>query len=62
MILHSNQDEFRQLVQASSGKLKIPQVFIEKDYWVTTIEEFEIEIKNENVLSKKFTLKATYFW
>ena len=37
MKLHENQDEFKQLVQLTSQKMGIREVFIEKDYWVTYV-------------------------
>ncbi len=35
MKLHENESLFRQAVIATAGQLNIPEIFIEKDYWVT---------------------------
>lgn len=35
MILHQNQEEFRELIQLTSTATKIPLVYVEKDYYVT---------------------------
>jgi hypothetical protein len=35
MNLHENKDDFRVLVSLTADYLKMPEVFIEKDYWVT---------------------------
>ncbi len=35
MRLHENETLFRQAVIATAAELKIPEIFIEKDYWVT---------------------------
>lgn len=37
MILHLNKKEFTEAIQAASDYLKISPVFIEKDYWITTV-------------------------
>jgi predicted nucleotidyltransferase component of viral defense system len=35
MNLHSNQQLFRDAVEATSQRINIPEIYIEKDYWVT---------------------------
>jgi len=35
--LHSDIKTFSDAIQASSDRLKIPPVFIEKDYWITLV-------------------------
>ncbi len=35
MRLHEDETLFRQAVTATAAQLNIPEVFIEKDYWVT---------------------------
>jgi hypothetical protein len=37
MKLHLDKENFRSAIIATSNALKIRQVFIEKDYWVTFI-------------------------
>ena len=37
MRLHENREDFEALIRLTSVYLKIPDVFIEKDYWVTVI-------------------------
>ncbi len=37
MILHENSDSFRDAIRAASDQLGIRDVFVEKDYWVTSI-------------------------
>ena len=37
MKLHENKDAFLELVQNTSEKLKIQEVFVEKDYWITYV-------------------------
>lgn len=64
MILHQNKTLFRQAVQFTAQQMKIPEIYVEKDYWVTfalhTI--FQSDIGKETVfkggtaLSKCFNL------
>jgi predicted nucleotidyltransferase component of viral defense system len=35
MKLHTDKILFTQAIQATADKLKIPAIFVEKDYWVT---------------------------
>ena len=37
MILHNDKEIFNELIETTAGVLRIPAVFIEKDYWVTYI-------------------------
>ena len=35
MNLHENKDDFEALVEKTAEYLNLPEIFIEKDYWVT---------------------------
>jgi hypothetical protein len=35
MRLHEDKELFREAVQAASQQLNIPEIYIEKEYWVT---------------------------
>jgi len=35
MKLHENQQFFRQAVQFTAQEMGIPEIYVEKDYWVT---------------------------
>jgi len=35
MKLHENKTLFRQAVQFTADQMKIPAIYVEKDYWVT---------------------------
>lgn len=37
MNLHENRQLFRQAVQATADRMKIPPIYVEKDYWVTYV-------------------------
>ncbi len=37
MRLHGNERLFRQAITATAARLNIPEIFIEKDYWVTSV-------------------------
>jgi predicted nucleotidyltransferase component of viral defense system len=37
MKLHQNKDLFRNAVLAASQRFRIPEIYIEKDYWVTLV-------------------------
>lgn len=37
MNLHENEEDFKDAIQATAEKLKIRDIFIEKDYWVTFV-------------------------
>lgn len=64
MKLHENKTLFRQAVQFTSDKMKIPAIYVEKDYWVTyalfTIFNNEVGkdtvFKGGTALSKCFNL------
>ena len=51
MKLHENKKLFKQAVEATSQRTKIPAIYIEKDYWVTLILKavFKSEIGKETV-------------
>ncbi len=46
MKLHQNQTLFRQAIRATADKMNIPDIYVEKDYWVTytlfLISEYDI--------------------
>ena len=64
MKLHENKQLFRQAVQFTSQQMNIPEIYVEKDYWVTfalhTIFNDEIGkhtiFKGGTALSKCFNL------
>jgi len=64
MILHLNNQLFSQSIRFTAQKLKIPEIYIEKDYWVTFALQsiFKNEIGKETIfkggtsLSKCFNL------
>ncbi len=64
MNLHNDKRLFRQAVQATAQRLRIPEIYVEKDYWVTFVLHaiFHSDIGNETVfkggtaLSKCFGL------
>ncbi|MCE2961651.1 MAG: nucleotidyl transferase AbiEii/AbiGii toxin family protein [Chitinophagales bacterium] len=62
MKLHENKTLFRQAVQFTSDQMKIPAIYIEKDYWVTyalyTI--FNNEIGKESVFKGGTALSKCY--
>ena len=51
MNLHENQELFREAVPAASQRFKIPEVYIEKDYWVTWVlyEIFHSDMAEQTV-------------
>lgn len=51
MILHEDKKLFRQAVQATAQQMNIPEIYVEKDYWVTyTLQTiFNNEIGEETV-------------
>jgi len=62
MILHKNKTLFQQAVQFTSDQMKIPAIYVEKDYWVTyalyTI--FNNEIGKETVFKGGTALSKCY--
>lgn len=64
MKLHENKDEFRDAILATSSALKIRDIFVEKDYWVTyilkelskSIHASEVVFKGGTSLSKAYDL------
>lgn len=53
MILHNDRNSFSAAIQASSERLNILPVFIEKDYWITLVLKRLFESRfNENVVFK----------
>jgi len=51
MILHQNRELFQDAILATAQSLKIPEIYIEKDYWVTLAlyEIFHSELASEAV-------------
>ncbi|GEP91503.1 Nucleotidyl transferase AbiEii toxin, Type IV TA system [Chitinophaga terrae (ex Kim and Jung 2007)] len=62
MKLHKNEDLFRQAVQFTAQQLNIPEIFIEKDYWVTfaLFTLFNSEIGAETVFKGGTSLLKCY--
>lgn len=64
MRLHENEEEFRDAILATSSALKIRDIFIEKDYWVTyilkelskSVHAKEVVFKGGTSLSKAYDL------
>jgi predicted nucleotidyltransferase component of viral defense system len=53
MILHGNNKEFTEAIQATSDNLEISPVFIEKDYWITKVlKELSLSKYADNVVFK----------
>ena len=40
MNLHEDKDAFRELITYTAGALNVPEVYVEKDYWITRILRF----------------------
>lgn len=51
MNLHQNAELFKDAVLAASQRFKIPQVYVEKDYWVTLVlhEIFNLDTSGQIV-------------
>ncbi|MGI9281965.1 MAG: nucleotidyl transferase AbiEii/AbiGii toxin family protein [Endozoicomonas sp.] len=68
MQLHTNHELFTDLIKLTADHLKIPDVFVEKDYWVTTIlkniaeSEFKdcVVFKGGTSLSKAYGLISRF--
>lgn len=62
MRLHENKILFRQAVQFTADQLKIPAVYVEKDYWVTFVLHtiFNNEIGNDTVFKGGTALSKCY--
>ncbi|MEA4967981.1 MAG: nucleotidyl transferase AbiEii/AbiGii toxin family protein, partial [Bacteroidaceae bacterium] len=64
MKLHQNKTLFRQAIRATADKMNIPDIYVEKDYWVTytlfLISEYDIikdvVFKGGTALSKCYNL------
>jgi len=66
MILHKDRKMFRESIQATAQHMGIPEVYIEKDYWVSLVlkELFTSELSNQIVFKrmvKKASLFSNYF-
>jgi ASC-1-like (ASCH) protein len=62
MKLHENKTLFRQAVQFTSDQMKIPAIYVEKDYWVTyaLFTIFHNEIGKETVFKGGTALSKCY--
>ena len=51
MNLHENKALFKEAITATSQQLNIPELYIEKDYWVTLVLHtlYHSDVKNEVV-------------
>ena len=64
MKLHENEEDFKNAILATSSALKIRDIFVEKDYWVTYILKelsksshmSEVVFKGGTSLSKAYDL------
>ncbi len=54
MKLHQNKQLFRQAVQFTAQQMNIPEIYVEKDYWVT----FALHTIFHNAIGKETILKA----
>ena len=62
MKLHENKTLFRQAVQFTSDQLKVPAIYVEKDYWVTyaLFTIFNNDIGNDTVFKGGTALSKCY--
>ncbi len=62
MILHTNSKLFEDAVVATAQKLKIPEIYIEKDYWVKVALHaiFHSKIADEAVFKGGTALSKCY--
>lgn len=62
MKLHENREVFRQAIQATAQEIGIPEIFIEKDYWVTfaLYTVFKSERGNEIIFKGGTSLLKCY--
>ena len=62
MKLHKNKTLFRQAVQFTADQMKIPAIYIEKDYWVTyaLFTIFNDEIGKDTVFKGGTALSKCY--
>jgi len=62
MILHKDRKMFRDSIQATAQHLDIPEVYIEKDYWVSLILKklFTSELSNQVVFKGGTSLSKCY--
>lgn len=64
MRLHENPDDFKNLIRAASQNLKIREVYVEKDYWLTfllyrltqLVPQRDVVFKGGTSLSKGYKL------
>lgn len=54
MKLHENKDVFVELIQATAQKYSIPELYVEKDYWVTR----SLKFLSESDLSTRIVFKG----
>lgn len=62
MILHNNEEDFRDAIQATAEKLKIRDIFVEKDYWVTFVlkELSKSDLKDDVVFKGGTSLSKAF--
>lgn len=62
MNLHENEELFRQAIQFTAQDIGIPEIFIEKDYWVTfaLFTIFNDKIGDETVFKGGTSLLKCY--
>lgn len=62
MILHDNEEDFKDAIQATAEKLKIRDIFVEKDYWVTFVlkELSKSDLKDDVVLKGGTSLSKAF--
>ena len=62
MKLHENKTLYRQAIQFTADKMKIPAIYIEKDYWVTyaLVTIFNNEIGKDTVFKGGTALSKCY--
>jgi predicted nucleotidyltransferase component of viral defense system len=62
MKLHENKILFRQAIQSTADQLKLPPIYVEKDYWVTLalFKIFKNEIGEEIVFKGGTSLSKCY--
>ena len=62
MKLHENKTLFRQAVQFTADQMKIPAIYVEKDYWVTYVlfTIFNNEVGKDTVFKGGTALSKCY--
>lgn len=62
MNLHTNKELFTQAITATAQQMKIPEIYIEKDYWVTLALKtiFQSELTTDAVFKGGTALSKCY--